>query len=76
MLAQAFPQTPWVFLYRDPVETVWSFMSVLHDVLNPAGIYCVRNQRKALVSGRASAHACTVRWRDGASASRRHHPRC
>ena len=49
MLSQAFPATPWVFLYRDPVETLWSFMSVLHTVRNPSGIYCVRNQRKAHV---------------------------
>ena len=51
MLSQAFPSTPWVFLYRDPVETLWSFMSVLDTVMNPSGIYCVRNQRSAHVRG-------------------------
>ena len=63
MLSQAFPATPWVFLYRDPVETLWSFMSVLHHVMNPSGIYCVRNQRSAHVS--RPAFSCKFFFRFG-----------
>ena len=49
MLSQAFPETPWLFLYRNPVETLWSFMAVRDTVMNPSGIYCVRNQRQPRV---------------------------
>jgi hypothetical protein len=51
MLSQAFPTTPWVFLYRQPLEVLWSFMSVKDEVLHKAGIYCVRNQARPLVGG-------------------------
>jgi len=64
MLSKAFPSTPWVFLYRNPIETLWSFMSVLHEVRNPAGIYCVRNQRKPHVRFSTTSRRCRHEFSD------------